>query len=385
MAAPNNAYNGRTLVDKKDNIIIHHQEANITDTIAILKERFYLDDVFINQKDGVSGFIGCCYASTPNYNMHATNRLGSLAKFRETVSGNGNWQSYRLFNDSGLNTLGNVLADMEVLNSSVGSLSVKVTFKSSYYNVTSKIGIGWKSGALKEGITEIPYSIPANSQQNLTKSVDTYTEVSAGTTLNVYATITNEEGTYISPYLATFKVMPAVWVSKYNSLWPSRAYNNGSNVTIYSELGGLSIGSKIFDGDNPISGANVTPGYYVVGEKWYLIEVNAQNDFTYITRAGECTPTGWPVGDPGRPIEGSTSYNIYFADDRSPLCAGGGIYRTIYKKLADNKYYTDVSLTVFVEYGYYQFPGEGAFTWRSTGNGLMTLKTACGSGGGGDV
>ena len=38
---------------------------------------------------------------------HSESRYGSYAKYRETISGNGDWRSYKLFTDAGLNTKGN--------------------------------------------------------------------------------------------------------------------------------------------------------------------------------------------------------------------------------------------------------------------------------------
>lgn len=346
-----------------------------------IKELFYVDALLvIDDELGNKAFLGMVKDNPEslNYKMHATKRW-----FKQRLVPSDTNEPYIVMNDAGLNTKGFVFPDMEVLNEAVGEISVKATFKSSYFNDTTKIAIGWKSGGLKEGVIETDYYMPMGTQQSLTRNVNTYTEVPAGTTLNVYATITNEEGTYTSPYLATFKVKPAIWDAKFNATWPSLAYNHGNTVNIYSEFGNPSVGSKIFDGNNPISGSNVTPGYYVVGEKWYKVEVNAQYDFTYIERSGECTPTGWPAGDPGRPVEGSDPFNIYFnADTRNVLCQGSGEYRTIYKKRSDNRYYSNHSLSAYVEYGYYLFPGEGSFTYRSTGNGLMTLKTSCSTSGG---
>lgn len=162
MAAPNSAYNGRSLNDQKDNIIIHHQEANITDTIEILKQRFYLDDVFINQKDGVSGFIGCCYAGSFNYMMHNPTRLGSLAKYRETTSGNGNWKSYKLFNDAGLNTLG--IGELSaIVNAFSNKVQVTANYYSAFYLNSYALGIEYKKEsdtiwqtAMEESGAEIP-------------------------------------------------------------------------------------------------------------------------------------------------------------------------------------------------------------------------------------
>lgn len=135
MAAPSSAYNGLKLVDKVNSTEVQHSEANtFGDSVSTLKERFYLDDIFPSQ----TGWLGCCIAGSYNDSHHNPNKYGSLAKYRETSAGNGDWKIYKVFVDA-LNTKADAVIN-QVRTTAVNHIKVVTTFKSAYYDGSTEHG-----------------------------------------------------------------------------------------------------------------------------------------------------------------------------------------------------------------------------------------------------
>ena len=125
MAAPSSAYRVQTLNTFNNGVTTVNSIAIPNDTIAILKARFFLDQLFQVQTAAGSGFIGGCIVGSFNYNHHNTNRIGSLRSY------NGGVVAY--YNDAGLNTLSD-LRSLSAVSTAVDGFKISGIFKTGYYD-----------------------------------------------------------------------------------------------------------------------------------------------------------------------------------------------------------------------------------------------------------
>ena len=127
---------------------------------------------------------------------HSESRYGSYAKYRETISGNGDWRSYKLFTDAGLNTKGNAVINI-VKNRAINFLKLSSTFSSSYYDLSSERGYqykingsGWINSMSSSGVIAPNTSIYPQSDV-IYSGIETLPAY-----VNIRPYIINPEGTY---------------------------------------------------------------------------------------------------------------------------------------------------------------------------------------------
>jgi len=193
MSAPSSAYNGIKISDITTSTEVLHSEGNsFGDSVETIKSRFYLDDIFPSQ----TGFIGCCYAGSFNALHHSESRYGSYVKFRETVSGNGDWRHYKWFVDAGLNTKADAEIN-QVRTTAVNHLKVVTTFKSAYYDGSTEHGYylwGGSDATWRKIVINQDYQ-PQNTSISPTEIA--YSAYENPQTIYIKPYIINPEGEYV--------------------------------------------------------------------------------------------------------------------------------------------------------------------------------------------
>lgn len=184
MAAPIEAYHTEELHTTDTVVVNSYPIAKFTDSVAVLKSRFYLDWL-LRISEGANeewGFIGGCTNGSVNANMHS----------RGVMTFKGGNEVYYI--DAGLNTKAKGTSIFSQLEG--GALGVNVT--PAYYSTSHSIRLFWRLSP-----SSSPYNVTSwkpVSHPDGQSIVTTYfgaTEFSlpTGVLLEVYAEVQNDEGT----------------------------------------------------------------------------------------------------------------------------------------------------------------------------------------------
>lgn len=289
MSAPIIAYRTKSLfVDSKEHLI-----AKLQVDYATMKSRFHLDELLTVQIDeNTNGVIGCVTIGGANEAMHNITTRGGVGRI-------GNM---RMLNDAGLNTYATSYSDpFQVLRVDTTSFSFDVI--SSYYSNTVRARLYYKYGVdwlLHYDTNSI--NVPKNSTDTFT-SINPFNGLKAGDFAEFKVVVTNEEGDK-EVLLDSRIVQPTEpSISRYNTMWPSYAYNNTNGTTTKEiQIGEwpFTIGTEILFTTAPTPLEDFS-GYYIANDgsvdKWLKVEKSGSK--YYITSLGLCQMGAYPFGDPG--------------------------------------------------------------------------------------
>lgn len=276
MPAPQSAYYIPTF-NCFMNSLVQHQRAITTDTTAILKSRFYLDDLLqTTDVNGNLGFTGICYPNTFNYNMHNINRFGN-ARHKDGV----------VFNDAGLNTLGITKVD-SILTTYPNRIRLISTSTSSYFDGSTRgYQISVNGGAWLDG----GWTYPSFNSKETVTSQDL---IGAGAKYNdqirVRSYIVNPEGTYYSDPEIFYASDVLFSTNMINT--NSACANSGNEIEIFM------FQEDFYKLENLPVGESVTSGIYAwkdeaftipINDGWYRPTGDLINYYSYYVVGGEFT------------------------------------------------------------------------------------------------
>lgn len=336
--------------------------------LATVKSLFYLDDVigFKASYNGVEyhGFWGTVITGGINEEMHKATRI---VEVNAPTLG----QPKRTFNDAGLNTKGTPV-DYYTYNAVINSTSVYATFKSAYFVDTDAYGIRYKMRT-PEGDTAwieklITETRPQNSNFSAVISLEGVNEqaVDPATGAVIYtAFIINAEGRHDSTTQVRSKITLQPITLRLGSA-------TADAVVYYINTSGFVWGDYDANGeiDNPAQ--YVTRLYRLTGENYVAMSpgnyYHATDKYTYyvVGNIGSIT-TGNAVL---RPVDSSppvqnfiiVTFTGYAVSSRT-ACQNSGLGRSVttYRSTINNKYYTNTTLSIFVEDGFYIAGGDSIF------------------------
>lgn len=287
-AAPSNAFRTKSLKATKGSTTIDCLIAIPTETAAVLKARFYLDEILaVDEYDSagakIAGFIGACRVGSANHAMHNTAR-------HFTLDGTNNGQ-LDFFNDAGLNTLGIVLQPAVPGFDGVQAV-FDVTVIAAYFVNTDGLIMNYSiNGGTPSGDIEAinGYSVPARETQIKAIAVR---GVKPDDVLSITFGNMNAEGTHrIGPFSYTIPFF--LWSLKGPATWPSQSVGM-SPQALYPASFPVEVGTIIkptTDG----TFVRIYPGYYSDDNFWYQISDNNAVD-SEVLSMGQLGQ--WPSGDP---------------------------------------------------------------------------------------
>lgn len=336
-----------------------------------IKSLFYLDLLLI----GADGFLGAIEdnPTSLNYQMH------NPARFSKIRIKGSDGKKYIVLNDAGLNTLG-YAPGVAWESLEIGNIQVKSSFYSAYYVDTDSHGFKWRigtSGAFDTGNKGI-LTAGVNSLNSAYLIGDGGGSFRAGQTIFAKSFIANAEG-YWEEALLEGLILPRAVSLKYSSAYASSACGSTNN-TYYSDQGTMDYGTTLYTGTDMLT--PVADGYYSDGSMWYRHEYDVFADRKCVTDKGICANGGYPSGDPGN----TAPYVIwdwaeYSNMDASTACGMSGSYqnpRTTYQANSDGKHYTNSSLNVLCDDGWYTRMGDSAiYEWVYIVSGVEQSTGSC--------
>lgn len=346
MAAPASAYTGLSLFIGD----CEHGQAILAPDYSTFKLRFYLDEV-IGGKDGIVGLVNPSGINATYHNL-------------ATRQGKGRIGNYVALNDGGLNTLGTV--SIGTLSSSYGlGVIIPITYRNAFYVDSDDIKIMYRKNGSP---TWIEYSSRAGTPQGEELTYNgSLTSVDGDLHPNdlVYVKVKNinAEGTFISDEKSLTLPRPSL-IMGFDGAYASYAYTNFSdplitkNTYYFSEFD-ASVG--VFISEDPTGSLNTATGYFACLDFWIKVELNADTvPKTVITKMGAIGT--WDTGDPATPATyyPYTFYHFEGDNDRwniaCPYLQGAGDPHspvTVYRSVADDRYYTSTFLTTYASDGLY--------------------------------
>ena len=346
MAAKEEAYTGLSLFTGD----CEHLVAKLDTDYSTFKLRFYLDEV-IGGKEGVVGLVNPSGINATYHNL-------------ATRQGKGRFGNYVALNDGGLNTLGTV--SIGTLSSIFGlGVIIPITYRNAFYVASDDIRIMYRKNGSP---TWIEYSSRAGTPQG---EELTYNGLLTSETGDlhpndlVYVKVknVNAEGTFISGEQSLTLPRPPL-IMGFDGSYASYAYTNFSNPSItkntyyFSEFD-ANVGVLI--AEDPTGTINTATGYFACLDFWIKVELNADVvPKTVITKMGAIET--WDTGDPATPAT-YYEYTFYHFEgdiDRwniaCPYLQGTGDPHspvTLYRSVADDRYYTSTFLTTYASDGLY--------------------------------
>lgn len=298
---PESAYKGKIAINNAAGTPIVHKKAVLQSTLAVMKERFYVDRWLpINNGDGTPSYIGIIYPGSTNWAMHAANRRGNGG------TALGTW-----LNDP-LRTLG-FSDNMVFSDKKVGSITVSPTlFRSSYYDASSDFGfeyllagawVNWISyGGMSEGV-----------QTTRTHTVESvYHPARAGDPITFRSYIVNPEGKFVSFNTTTIILEAAPLTLKFNDTYASFANDGSWMENIWTGFLPIGVGTRFYSDSNLNATDLVLAGYYIRNGFWY--EVRNVGGYMEVVAYGLAQQGSYPSGDPGNLFPDRTQwigYKIY--------------------------------------------------------------------------
>lgn len=314
-----------------NNVVMTINPAKAQWTYDQVKALFYLDGViaFTANVGGITyhGFWGTCIVGGINETMHRSNRIINI--YGSTLG-----QSKRIFNDSGLNTLGKTTAPPAVTNPDVETVNVGSFNSKSAYFVDGSYGLQFNNNNLGWINHEIGAQARNTALDTTTVNIADSLEWNDVTRVRSYHL--NSEGIYVSSETNTFTVLAARLLMKYDASYASTAASlpgNGANK--YYTVKGLS-GGQLF---NSADGQFIAPsGYYVANGRWYKVIDNNQSNL--ILQSGNAVDGQWPAGDPANYSQ--ISWTTFSTTSQVNACTISSNPRTTYKDKSNNRHYSSL-------------------------------------------
>lgn len=280
----------------KSGVDYEHLTAILQEGNQVMKERFYLDELFVLRlEDGTDGVIGMVAEGSENEKMHNLNTRGGVGRAYK------GGRVVRMLNDAGLNTKGSAYSDPSD-GIRVDSDSIKFEVISAYYVDTTRTRIYYKLNSDYLLYYDSNTIYPQGTRTEVT-ATNPFNGLVVGQLLELKAVITNNEGDS-DVQLPSRIVQPTAPVaSRYNTMWPSYAFNNTNETTIKNIMftqHPVSVGGNVLFSP-PASISDNFSGYYIINvsgvDKWIKVFKTGQ-DYE-IEMMGICELGGYPAGDPG--------------------------------------------------------------------------------------
>lgn len=285
MAAGNENYHTKKLNYKKGTVR-RSPIALLNADVATLKERFYLDSLFMLPG---FGFIGGTKVGTFNHGMHNQSRVVGFKWHK-----GGQMDSY---NDAGLNTLGK--SDVPLVESAkVGDIKLSATlFTSAYFVSTSEYGFQYYQDGIWVSWGGFG-ALGAAQTTNKSLSAVSIPGFKAGDTVLIRTFLINNEGYYASSANSMVLEVSAL-IMKFNGSWPSLAFKGTNTATVWADFLPLGLGTSLYVNSQMDDVPAVSSGYYVLNNEWYEVRQEAGALKMKIINQGLCEFGSYPSGDPG--------------------------------------------------------------------------------------
>lgn len=286
MAAPFFAYINKVLKARSSGVWKKMYVAKVDTSAAVMKSRFYLDELIAISGEGV---IGAVNLDGPNAAMHnLTTRRGAV---RSSVV----W-----LNDGGLNTKGLGVYSGASVQLDVGIL-VSFYVNSAWYIDTDYAYVKWRknpSGVWQTNSTSTGF----NKGTSEITGVFLYSAsvvLNPGEYIDIIIGVVNNEGTKETS-IYTYQLPLATDLFGYAADYGSVAYYNYNNYppnNYYFDSYVVEVGTTI--SANATSQINVSNGYIANDIYWYKIE-----EVSGVSKVAKYGNIGsWDMGDPATPIQ----------------------------------------------------------------------------------
>lgn len=281
MAAPIGAYRNKSLFMNKSGVDYEHLTAILQEGDQVMKERFYLDELFVLRlEDGTDGVIGMVAEGSANEAMHNLTTRGGVGRAYK------GGRVVRMLNDAGLNTLGTGYVN-SVEYRWATDMGLNNSYFASYYNSTSNVGIRYKlaTGSIW---TTIMFDRGMSQQQSITDLFEfPITGRNTGDVIEVQPININEEGVF---YGSSTNIILGAVLGRLTLLKRSVACDPTGQVSIevyfdsenfYNNIGNVtesSTGSDIFLYINKKMSTPTGSGWYfgILPDKSYYVDANGE-------------------------------------------------------------------------------------------------------------
>lgn len=359
MAAPIGAYRDKSFFMNKSGIDYEHLPAILQESDSVMKQRFYLDELFVVRlEDGTDGVIGMVAEGSANESMHNLTTRGGVGRAYK------GGRVVRMLNDGGLNTKGRV-DNIDVIYQHNIENFIAPPFNSyAAFYVDGAFGLEMSNdnGA---NWYQYPFGNQAQGNVSTSNSFNMADDVEFGYTSKVRAYHINNEGVFYSR-VDTYSILAAPMIVNYSNTYASWA--TPPSQTVYHNVKGVIDGGIYSD---PGISAPVISGYYVSTERneWYY--------FTgaIVTKKGVAQNGYWDVGDPNNSEQRTFKA---FTTNSSVVCSVPLNQDIIvFLSYRDNKYYSSSNLNSVIQSGYYVFGSIGERYWYQIVNGEITNQGEC--------